>query len=46
LLLIQGQQFLAIDRDIAWGFDSQANLSAINVHYGNADVVPNENLLA
>src|SRR5687767_4763219 len=46
LLLVQRQQLLPVDGYVAGSFDTESNLAAINVHHGNADVVPDETLLA
>jgi hypothetical protein len=45
LLLVQGKELLAIDRHVARGFDTEANLTAIDVHDRDTDVVADKNLL-
>ena len=45
LLLVQGKEFLTVDWDIARGFNAEANLTAIDVHDRDTDIVADKNLL-
>jgi hypothetical protein len=46
LLLIQREQFLPVNRDVARRFDPQSNLASVDIDDGNADIVADENLLS
>lgn len=44
LLLMQREQLLPINRHIARSFDTKSDLAAVDINYGDADVIANENL--
>ena len=41
---LEREKFLSIDRDVARCLDAKANLAAVDIHDGDADVIPDENL--
>jgi hypothetical protein len=41
---VKRQELLAVDGDIARGLDAETNLSAIDVHYRDADIVSDVDL--
>jgi hypothetical protein len=43
-LLVQREQFLAINRHITWCFDAETDLAAIDIDHRDTDVIANENL--
>jgi hypothetical protein len=46
MLLIQGKQLLTIDWYVSRSFDTQSDLTSIDIDYGNADVIPDVDLFA
>jgi hypothetical protein len=44
-MLVQREKFLAINRDVAWCLDAQADLPPVNVDNRDADVIPDVNFL-
>jgi len=46
LLLGKRQKLLAIDRNVARGFDPQADFATVDIYDRDADIVTNEDLLS
>src|SRR5262249_53579121 len=46
LVVLQRQEFLAEDRHVTGGLDAEADLAAVDVHDGDADVVADDDLFA